>query len=84
MGGSFTDDFQVIHSSAEQLEVVIQSIVHTGSGITVTCQADNHTAFRDFSTTLEKTGHFSTPIPPPEGYPYKEGGIIKLVPKTGN
>ena len=82
-GGGFTDDLRVIYGSAEQLGTEIRSITHAGSAITVICQADNYTAFRDFLITLEETGHFSTPIPPPEGYPYIEGGTIKLVPETG-
>ena len=78
MGSGFTDDFEVIRSRADELDVEVLSISHTGSGITVSCSAPDHTAFRDYLEALAESGRFSTPIPPPEGYPYITGGTIKL------
>lgn len=81
MGGSFTDDLTAINSEAAKVGIQVQSISHEGETITVTCQADSPAAFDDYLTGLEETGRFTTPIPPPEGYPYTTGGIIKLKPK---
>ena len=81
MGGGFTEDLRVINSQAEELGVEVQSITHSGGGITFTCQADSYTSFRDYLTALEESGRFSTPIPPPEGFPYVKGGVIKVEPK---
>ncbi len=81
-GGGFTEDLRVINSQAEGLGIQVQSVVHDGETITVTCQAESHTSFRNYLAALEKSGRFSTPIPPPEGYPYTTSGIIELEPKT--
>ncbi|MDP2731260.1 MAG: hypothetical protein Q8O55_12400 [Dehalococcoidales bacterium] len=78
MGGSFTEDLNVINSQADRLGIKIQSITHGDSTVTVTCQADSYTSFRDYLTALGESGRFTPPIPPPEGYPYIKGGIIKL------
>ncbi len=83
MGGGFTEDLQVIYSKAEELGIGLQSVNHEGSKITISCQADDYISFRDYLTALEESGRFSTPIPPPEGYPYTKSGTIKLEPKTG-
>ena len=81
MGGGFTEDVEVINSEAEKLGVEVQSITHEGESITIACQADSYTTFRDYITALEESGQFSTPIPPPEPYPYTSGGTINLEPK---
>ena len=81
MGGSFTEDIKVINSAAEELGIKVQSISHDGRAINIICQANNATAFDNYLTALEESGQFSTPIPPPEGYPYTTGGTIKLTPK---
>ena len=83
MGGGFTGDLEVIKGEAEKLDVQVQSITHAGNSITIICQADSYTIFRDYLTALEESGRFSTPIPPPEGYPYTEGGTIKAEPVPG-
>lgn len=81
MGSGFTEDINFIYSSAEEIGITVQSITHAGNSITVICQADTPLAFDNYLTALEASGRFSTPIPPPEGYPYISGGTIKLEPK---
>jgi len=81
MGGGFTEGLEVIRSEADKLGVQVQSITQVGNSITLVCQADSYIAFRRYLTALEESGGFSTPIPPPEGYPYTKEGIIKLEPK---
>ena len=81
MGGSFTEDLQVINSTAERLGVEVQSITHVGSSITIACEAERYTTFRNYLTSLEESGKFSIGDPPPEGYPYTKEGTIKLEPK---
>ena len=81
MGGGITEDLEVIRSQAAELGVEVQSITHAVTSITFTCQADSYTTFRDYLTALEESGRFTTPIPPPEGFPYVKGGVIKLEPK---
>ena len=80
MGGGFTGDLEVIRSEAEKLGVQVQSINHRGNSIIIACQADSYLIFRDYLTALEESGRFSTPIPPPEGYPYTKGGTINAEP----
>jgi hypothetical protein len=80
MGGYFTEDVAVINSEAEKLGVQVESIAHASSEITIDCQADDYITFRAYKTALEESGRFSTPIPPPEGYPYTTGGTIKVEP----
>jgi len=81
MGGGFTENLQVINSQAEELNIEVESITYGGSGITITCRAENYAAFDDYLTALEESGRFLTPIPPPEGYPYTKEGTIRLEPK---
>ncbi|MFC1932535.1 pilus assembly protein PilM [Chloroflexota bacterium] len=83
MGGGFTEDLEVINSEAERLGIEIKSISHTGIKITFACSAETYTDFRDYLTALEESGRFTTPIPPPEGYPYVKSGIVILEPKPG-
>ncbi len=80
MGGGFTEDLGVIKGEAEKLGVQVKSITHTGNSITIVCQADSYLIFRDYLTALEESGRFSTPIPPPEGYPYTKEGTIEAEP----
>jgi len=75
------NDIETIMGRAERLGIKVQAIAHAGSSITISCQADSYTTFRDYFTALEESGLFSTPIPPPEGPPYVKGGSIKLEPK---
>ena len=83
MGGGFVEDLQVITSKADELGTEVGSISHNGISITFTCQAKSYLVFRDYITALEESGRFTTPVTPPEGYPYVDGGAIKLKPKTG-
>ena len=83
MGGGFIEDLAVIKNEADKLGVQVPSITHAGESITITCQADSYITFRKYLTALEESGRFSTPIPPPEGYPYTKEGTIKVEPKTG-
>jgi len=83
MGGGFTEELEVIKSEADNLGVQVQSITHAGNSITIVCQADSYTIFRDYLTALEESGRFATPIPPPEGYPYTKAGTIKAEPAPG-
>ena len=75
-----TGDLKVILEAAGDLGVTISSVVDNIDSISVNCQAESYTAFRDFKTALEDSGRFSSPVTPPEGYPYIKGGIIKLTP----
>ncbi len=81
MGGGFVDDLNIIKSLAGELGVKVESITHEGSSITFACQADSYLIFRDYIAALEESGRFTTPVIPPEGYPYIQSGTIKLVPK---
>ena len=81
MGGGYTEDVRVINSQAEELGIEVQSITHEGSSITITCEADSYTTFREYRTALEESGRFFTPIPPPEGYPYTKSGVLRVKPK---
>jgi len=80
MGGNFTEDLVVIMKEAEALSITVDSVIHEGSSIDVTCQAEDYVTFRKYLTALEESGRFATPIPPPEGYPYTTGGPITLEP----
>jgi hypothetical protein len=80
MGGYFTEDVAVINSEAEKLGVRVDSIAHASNEINIACQADDYITFRAYKTALEESGRFSTPIPPPEGYPYTTGGTITVEP----
>lgn len=82
-GGNFTEDLAVINGEAERLGVEVESVTHEGTSISIFCQADDYIAFREYITALEESGRFSTPIPPPEGYPYTTGGTLTLKPLTG-
>lgn len=82
MGGGFTKDVVVINSLADELGIDVQSINHQGGSITVKCEADSYITFRNYRTALEESGRFFTPIPPPEGYPYTKGGVLKVKPKS--
>jgi len=83
MDGNFTEDLRVINSQAEEVGVQVQSIKHEGESIAIDCQADSYILFREYLAALEASGRFSSPIPPPEGYPFTTSGAIKLEPKTG-
>lgn len=82
LGGGFTQDLTVIQDEADQLGVQVRDVVHQGGKITITCQADSYLIFRNYLTTLEESGQFLTPIPPPEGYPYTKAGTIVVETKT--
>jgi len=82
-GGNFTEDLEVIRREAEELGVQVESIVHEVDSISVVCQSDDYVTFRAYKMALEESGRFTTPIPPPEGYPYTTGGTLKMEPGTG-
>ncbi len=81
--GSFVEDIEVIWDTAAQLRVKVGGIAHNGSTITFSCEAENFLAFRMYLTALEESGRFKSPIPPPEKFPYINGGPIKLEVQTG-
>ena len=83
MGGGFIDDLRAIRSIAEKRSVKVQAISQSGSSISFDCQAPDFTVFRDFIKALEENGRFTTPIIPPEGYPYIRGGTVTLQPRPG-
>jgi len=80
--GSITEDAMVIMGEAEKLGVQVETITHDGKSVSFSCQADNYVSFREYLTALGASGRFTTPIPPPEGYPYTTGGKIKLEPQA--
>ncbi|MDD5038424.1 MAG: pilus assembly protein PilM [Dehalococcoidales bacterium] len=82
MGGGVTEDLTVIDTAAENLGIILSSVSHEGKSITISCQAGDYIIFRNYIAALEASGRFSTPIPPPEGYPYIKGGTIKVEPKA--
>jgi len=82
-GGGFTEDLEIINSEAARLGIQVNGISHEGNTITVDCEAEDYVAFRAYKTALEESGRFSTPVAPPEGYPYTTGGTITLEPSAG-
>jgi len=80
MGGGFTEDLSVIKSEADRLGVQVESIAHDGKSITVNCQTEpeSYIVFREYVTSLEESGRFSTVNPPLEKFAYNTGGPIKL------
>ena len=82
MGGDFSEDLQAIQGEAERLGVEVQSVAHAGDSIVLTCETGSYLTFRSYLAALSECGRFSTPIPPPEGYPYITGGRIELEPET--
>ena len=81
IGGGFVDDFTAIRNLATELDVKISAISHSGASITFNSEANSYSTFRDFIKALEDNGRFTTPIIPPEGYPYIKGGMVTLHPK---
>ena len=79
--GSFSEDIRVVMEEAKKLGVEVGSIAHEGEGIAISCTAKDYLSFRAYLTALEESGRFTTPIPPPEGYPYTMGGSVKLEPQ---
>ncbi|MFC1968730.1 pilus assembly protein PilM [Chloroflexota bacterium] len=80
LGGGFAEDLEVIYDEVEGLGIRLESVAHQGESLAVTCEADSYLDFRDYLTALEESARFSTPIPPPEGYPYTTSGTIHLEP----
>ncbi len=76
--GSFSEDISAIINEAEKLDVEVSSIIHDKKSITVSCVAKDYLSFREYLTALGESGRFTTPIPPPEGYPYTTSGTVKL------
>jgi Tfp pilus assembly PilM family ATPase len=82
-GGGFVDDLTAIRKLAAGLGIELQTINDTGSVISFYCGAPDYNTFRSFIKALEDNGRFTTPVIPPEGYPYIKGGTITLSPKSG-
>lgn len=80
---NFDDDIKLIVQEAEKLDVEVSTLSHRGQDININCVADDYVSFRHFLAALEESGRFTTPIPPPEGYPYTYGGVIKLTVQSG-
>jgi len=78
MGGGFTGELTVINSEAEKLGIQMDSVVHEGESIIITCQSDSYITFRKYVTALEESDQFSSVSPPPERYSYVEGGTVEL------
>ena len=79
----FSEDIGVIMEEAEKLGVGVSTINHRRAEITLSCAAEDYLSFRAYLTALEESGRFTTPIPPPEGYPYTRSGTIKLQTQSG-
>ena len=83
LGGNIVGDLAVINGEAEKLGVRVVSVTHEGIKIDVSAEAPSYLAFREYITALEESGRFTSPVPPPEGYPYTTKGIIKLESRSG-
>lgn len=81
-GGSFKEDMMVIVGEAEKLEIQVSSLSHGKNEININCSAEDYLSFRAYLAALEESGRFTTPIPPPEGYPYTAGGSITVTPQS--
>ncbi len=77
----FEKDIEVILRETEKIGVTVSTIRHRGNSIDVSCKAEDYLTFREYLQALEESGRFSSPIPPPEGYPYTTNGIITLKPR---
>lgn len=82
MGGGFADDINFITSEAHNLDIYVKSTVRDEDSLAILCEADSYDTFRKYLSVLEASGRFSSPIPPPEGYPYTKAGDIELTPKS--
>ncbi|MFC2070643.1 pilus assembly protein PilM [Chloroflexota bacterium] len=78
-----TEDLEFIRNEAKILGVKIEGLVHNISGISFSCITDSYLVFREYKKVLEESGRFTTPITPPEGYPYINSGTILITPLTG-
>ena len=83
MGGGFIEDLEVINNISEEFGIKVGSITHGGGSITFSCQADSHTAFRNYLAALKECGRFSSVSSPPYLFPDVKSGTLTLVPKTG-
>ena len=77
-----TDDITLIRDEAKRLGVSISGLQHSINKISVSCTADSYILFRKYVKALEDSGRFSTPVVPPEGYPYIKSGHILITPIT--
>ena len=75
-----TDDITLIRDEAKRLEVTITALNHSINGISISCSTDSYIIFREYVQALEDSGRFTTPVVPPEGYPYIKSGTISLTP----
>jgi len=72
------EDMESIMAEAKRIGVHVQSLSHKGDSITIACQADSYTAFRDYLAALDESGRFSFVTSPAEVYPYIKGGSIAI------
>ncbi|MFC2008063.1 type IV pilus biogenesis protein PilM, partial [Chloroflexota bacterium] len=84
MNINVTEDVKTVNDLAQTVGISLKSITHNVTNLSVECVSDNYTVFRNYLTALEASGVFSTPVPPPEGYPYTTKGTIKLTPNSEN
>ncbi len=78
MDGKHASNIGFIIEEAAVANVQIPSISYSSTDITVTCESDNEVSFRAYLSALENSGRFSTITPPPEGYPFVTGGVLKI------
>ncbi|MFC2071421.1 type IV pilus biogenesis protein PilM [Chloroflexota bacterium] len=83
MGGGFAEDVRVIINLAEELGIKVQSITHSGSSVTVICQANSSKIFRSYVTALRENARFSTVAEPPFQYVDVRSGTLNLKPNPG-
>ncbi len=82
MDGNYAPDIRFIIEEAALNNVQISSILYGNVDTTVHSQSDDEVSFRAYISALEKSGRFASISPPPEGYPFATGGIIKIKLKT--
>ncbi len=78
IGGGLVEDLNTITALAENLSIVVGSIVHSGAVISFSGEAEDFKTFREFIGALEASGRFLNPVIPPERYPNVTGGGITL------
>ncbi|GAH95241.1 unnamed protein product, partial [marine sediment metagenome] len=74
-------DIESIMGRVEGFGIHVEAVAHEGEIMTITCQADDYTTFRDYLIALEESGRFSMVTPPSESFSYITGGTIELEPK---
>ncbi|MFC1945406.1 hypothetical protein ACFLWF_01485 [Chloroflexota bacterium] len=85
MAGYFTEDISRIEDLAENLSVQLLSVEHDGTNINISCDAENNSTLRQFTTALENSGQFTKVTLPNTFwvYPLPTNVIIELESKIG-